>query len=82
MGTVTVMQEATGTEEQLLTVQDVQKELREQGQGDVGRSTVYRWIESGELPAMYGGLRWPGKRVKPADLADFIRRRTEGENVA
>lgn len=45
-------------------------------------ATVYRWIDAGVLRTVKAGITRPSRRVREDDLAEFIRRRTEGEEVA
>lgn len=49
---------------------------------ELHEATVYRLIESGELPAQklpVGFTRSRALRVSSEDLAEFIRQRTEGD---
>jgi MerR family transcriptional regulator, light-induced transcriptional regulator len=59
--------EAAATDRDLLTLQEAADQLK------VHYMTAYRWVRSGELPAFKAGGRL---RVRAADLADFVERRT------
>lgn len=58
-----------GDAEKLLTVAEVAERL------SCSRSTVYEWLESGELNALKIGDGGKGWRVRQADLAVFIATR-------
>jgi excisionase family DNA binding protein len=65
----------TATAPQPLSLAEVARRL------GVNEKTVYGLIDNGELAIVQGYGVSPSRKVLESDLADFIRRRTEGENA-